>query len=229
MATLLELPIIERREIAEGTMEIRLGLEKNKFRFHPGQYIRLTVPHLLKEDPKGNRRDFSIASSPTETGWLAIAYRQSESGVKQTLLHSPLGTKVWVEGPFGLFTLPQNPRKPVVLVAGGIGVTPFRSMICYVTRKKLTYRLTLLYANWARKNAAYLKELGEFQRKNPRFVLKNRFGLFTQDFIRRSVKDLQDPLWYLCGPPPMVEALEKMLPDLGVTQDRIVLEVFTGY
>lgn len=229
MATLLELPIVERREIAEGTIEVRLGLEKNKFRFHSGQYIRVTVPHLLKEDPKGNRRDFSLASSPTETDWLAIAYRLSDSGTKQTLLHSPLGTKVLAEGPFGLFTLPQNPRRPVVLVAGGIGVTPFRSMICYVTTKHLTYRITLLYANWARKNAAYLKDLTEYQQRNPRFVLKNRFGLFTPDFIRRGVKDLQNPLWYLCGPPPMVEALQKILPDLGVSEDQIILEVFTGY
>jgi len=189
----------------------------------------MSLPELLFEDPKGNIRDFSIASSPNNKKYLSILFRNSGSGFKETLLKCPLGTLVNAQGPFGLFTLPPSSRRPLVFLAGGVGITPFLSMILHATEKKLKYQITLIYANWSRKTGAFIKELSDLKKRNPRFVLKNRYGFITRNVIRKQVKDISAPLWYVCGPPPMVEAVYPLLQEMGIPQSDIVLEVFTGY
>lgn len=128
----IKLPVIKQRTTAEKTYEVSFNLSGKSFSFIAGQYIRVTVPKLLYDDQKGPSRVFTIASSPNEKNKLAIAFRDSESGFKKTLLELSQGSLVEIEGPFGYFTLPKNTSRPLIFIASGIGITPFLSMIRFV-------------------------------------------------------------------------------------------------
>ncbi len=225
----IKLPILEQKTIAEKTCEVSFDLSGQKFDFLAGQYIRVSVSNLLYPDPKGNSRVFSIASSPNEKNKLSIAFRDSGSGFKRTLMELPLGSLVEIEGPFGYFTLPKDSLRPLVFIAGGIGITPFLSMIRFVNENKLNYQITLLYANQNKESGAYLDELEEIARQNSRFILKNKFGYIDEEFIKQSVKNLKEQSWYIVGPPPMVAAVREILARLNIDSNKIYLEDFYGY
>lgn len=225
----LRLPILGQKIIAEKTCEVSFDLSGKDFNFIAGQYIRISVPKLLYPDPKGMSRLFSIASSPKEKNKLSIAFRDSGSGFKRTLMKLPLGSLVDIEGPFGYFTLPKDASKPLVFIAGGIGITPFLSMIRFVNEEKLNYSIILLYANRNKESAAYLGELEAMAKQSPRFILKNKFGLLDNEFIKQSVKNIDESLWYIVGPPLMVAEAKNILLRLGVNEYQIYFEEFTGY
>ncbi len=222
-----EAQIIDVKQVALGTVELVLGLSK-EFDFQAGQYIRVIVPRLISEDPRGNSRDFSIASSPRNENKLSIAFRISESPFKQSILRSQPGTKVTVEGPFGNFILPADTQKSVVFLAGGIGITPFLSMIRFVTEKKLPHKIKLLYLNKNPESGAYLSELKKLEKQNPNFVLNEKFGLLDREFIEKSVNTTGN-IWYIAGPPSMAKEARIILDQLGITNDDILIEEFTGY
>lgn len=240
---ILYLPIKERKEVAEATLAVAFDLKGNDFPFRPGQYIQVTVPQLLHEDPKGNSRVFSIASSPNNKAQLQIATRLRGSGFKKTLQELPLGTEVEIDGPFGSFVLPQNATRPFVLVAGGIGITPFMSMIRYVTEEKLPHTLTLLYSNRTPESTAFLDDLNELKTENKNFRMiatitepentkapwPGKVGLITPDFLKENMGNLLEPVWYIAGPPRMVTAIKKALTDVAVSEDDIHFEEFAGY
>ncbi len=225
----LKLPIVEQKIIAEKTYEVSFGLSEKEFNFWAGQYVRVSAPKLLHPDPKGPSRVFSIASSPNDKNKLSVAFRDSGSGFKRTLMELSLGSIADVEGPFGYFTLPKNQNQPVVLIAGGIGITPCISMIRYATEEKLAHPMTLLYANRNAENAAYLEELTAIAKQNPRFLLKNQFGRISADFIQQSVKNLAESVWYIVGFPAMVAEMRNLLSSLGVSEAKVYFEDFTGY
>ncbi len=222
----IKLPILEQKIIAKKTYEVSFYLSKTNFNFEAGQYIQVNVPKLLYSDTKGPARLFSIASSPNNKNKLSIAFRDSGSGFKRTLMELPIGSLVDIKGPFGCFTLPKNASLPFVFIAGGIGITPFLSMIRFVCEEKINYSITLLYANTSIEKAAYLKELEKLEKENPPFVLKNKFGRIDTRFIQKNVKITPDILWYVAGPPPMVEETRNLLLQLGVNSEKIYFEKF---
>src|SRR3989442_214970 len=142
----LSLPLAGRREVAERTMSFAFELEGHSFPFKAGQYVQITQGAPRYQDEKGSSRSFSIASSPGDPV-LLIATRLTGSAFKRSLAEVALGTRVEVQGPMGSFVLPQDATRPLALVAGGIGITPFRSMIKTVTEQKLPNRLTRIYSN----------------------------------------------------------------------------------
>ncbi len=226
----LILPILKQKIIADETYEISFSLLNKKFEFFAGQHIWVTVPKLLFPDPKGNARVFSIVSSPNDKEKLVIAFRNSGSGFKKTLIKIPIGSQVEIEGPYGYFTLPKDNSEPLVFIAGGIGITPFLSMIRFVNENKLKYSIILLYTNRNKDSAAYLQELKNISKQNPHFQLKNKFGRLDEDFIRESVGNiLYQVKWYIVGPPPMVAAAKEILNNISVSPDHIFFEEFIGY
>ena len=225
----IKLLILEQKIIAEKTSEVSFSLRGKEFEFLAGQYIRVSVPKLLFSDPKGPSRIFSIASSPNDKNKISIAFRDSDSGFKRTLMELPVSSLVDIEGPFGYFTLPKDTSRPLVFIAGGIGITPFLSMIRFVIEQKLAHQITLLYANRNAESAAYLGELTIIAKRNPRFLLKSLFERIDADFIRRTVKNLDEPAWYIVGLPAMVADTRNLLLRLGVSETKIYFEDFTGY
>jgi len=238
----LALPLIERREVAQGTMSFAFGLEGRAFPFAPGQYNTVTIPDPLYEDEEGNVRSFSIASSPSDP-FILIATRMRGSAFKRTLAEVPLGTRVTFSGPRGSFTLPDHPTEPVVLIAGGIGITPFRSMIKHATEHHLPVDLTLIYSNRTPEDGPFLDDLDRWERENRRFRFvptmttpeaaqqpwTGRAGYVDAAFLRQTLDGLDHSLFYMAGPPGMVKGVRQALAAAGVADDRIKTEEFSGY
>jgi ferredoxin-NADP reductase len=219
-----------RTKIAENTWEVSFKYPLN-FSFQAGQYIQVEVPQLLYPDSKGSSRLFSIASSPIDQKKVSIAFRDTGSGFKRSLKELPLGSPINIEGPHGFITLPQNSIYPLVLIAGGIGITPYMSMIRYYSERSFTFPITLLYANRNKESAAYLSELQDLANRNKNFILKPKFGRIDEQFILQNTKKtgIEKYLWYVVGPPLMVEDIKNRLIIMGINPLRILEESYTGY
>jgi len=236
----LSLPLVGRREVAERTMSFAFDLEGQSFPFKPGQYVNITLAAPSHQDDKGNSRTFSIASSPDDP-WLLLATRLTGSALKRSLAEAALGTRVAVQGPMGSFVLPQDATRPLALVAGGIGITPFHSMIKTVTERTLPHRLTLFYSNRTPRDAPFLDELETWETKNPNLRLvatmtasdvtgwQGRRGYVDGRMIRDVLGDPQGFLFYVAGPERMVAGVTQVLLEAGVDQDMVRTEDFPGY
>jgi ferredoxin-NADP reductase len=238
----LALPLIERREVAQGTMSFAFGLEGQAYPFKPGQFNTVTIPDPLYQDDEGNVRSLSIASSPSDP-FILIATRMRGSAFKRTLAEVPLGTRVTFSGPQGSFTLPDDAAGPAVLIAGGIGITPFRSMIKHAAEQRQPRALTLIYSNRTPEEAPFLDDLARWQTENPRFSFvptmtnleaskrtwTGRTGYVDAAFLRDALGAVDRPTVYVAGPPGMVDGVTQALADAGVAGDRIRTEEFSGY
>lgn len=220
--------IIGCRKIAENAIEASFKRPIN-FSFKAGQYMQLGVLKLLYSDIKGASRVFSIASSPLDRKKISIAFRDTGSGFKRTLKELPAGAPVNIEGPHGFFTLPQKSTEPLVLIAGGIGITPYLSMIRFANEKRLDIPMTLLYTNRNKESAAYLEELQDTAGRNKHFDFRNKFGKIDEQFIQQNVKNVQNCKWHIAGPPAMVDYVRNILSLLGIDNGRIYYEEFIGY
>jgi ferredoxin-NADP reductase len=133
--------------------------------FKAGQYLELTLMNPPETDAEGDGRAFSIASAPSKPQ-LMVATRLRDTAFKRVLAKLPLGAEVRVEGPFGNLTLHNNTARAAVLLAGGIGITPFRSMAVHAAREHLPHRLLLFYSNRSPEDAAFLGELQALRAEN---------------------------------------------------------------
>lgn len=226
--TIYQTTIIEQKQIAKNTLEVSFR-RPNDFFFKAGQYIQLGVPKLLYSDVKGSSRVFSIASSPFDQEKISIAFRDTGSGFKRTLKELPINASVNIEGPHGFFTIPQNSSHSHVFIAGGIGITPYLSMLRFIAERGFTFPVMLLYTNRNKERAAYLKELQDTAKCNKYFIFKNRYGRIDKQFIQQSVKNIQRCSWRIGGPPAMVSYVKNILFLLGIDGRLIYSEEFTGY
>lgn len=149
--------LAERKEIADATYAFQFDLGDQPFAYKPGQTVDLIQPEPKYQDELGSRRTFSIAEAPGKEH-LLVATRYRGSAFKRSLIEAPLGTAVDLEGPYGSFTLPQKPSD-VYLIAGGIGVTPFRSIVEDSRERSLDHTLTLIHSNRTPEEAPFLDEL----------------------------------------------------------------------
>lgn len=230
-----------KKELAKGTLAFSVGKPEG-FKFVAGQAVYVVIPDLETVDAKGTVRTFSIASAPQDAE-LEIAMRQTDTSFKHHLATGKVGSPVQIEGPYGDLTLHEDANRPAVFLAGGIGVTPFRSMVLDASSRGVQHRLFLFYGNRKPEDAAYLAELRELEQKNPRFKLIATFtegeavpqsgtvehGYITAEMIARHVGDLAAPIFYVAGPPAMVSAMEEVLKNAGVNQGNVRAEKFAGY
>ncbi|MGH9786269.1 MAG: ferredoxin--NADP reductase, partial [Terriglobia bacterium] len=211
------------------------------FRFKAGQFISVSLIEPLETDAEGNTRSFSIASAPLDTD-LMIATRIRDTAFKRVLRTMAPGTEVALAGPFGSFTLRQN-SQPAVFLAGGIGITPFRSMLLQAVSAKLSRRLFLFYSNRRPEDAAFVEELQELDGKTEEFqfiptmtdMKKSRrpwdgeTGRINPAMLARYVGDLNGPMYYAAGPPGLVAAMQKVLQSAHIKEDDVMTEEFPGY
>jgi len=230
-----------KEDIAKGTLALSVGKPEG-FKFVAGQAVYAVIPDLKKADAKGKVRTFSIASAPQDAE-LEIAMRQTDTSFKHYLATAKAGSPVQIEGPYGDLALHEDANRPAVFLAGGIGVTPFRSMVLDASNRGLQHRLFLFYSNRKPEDAAYLAELRELEQKNPRFKLIAVFtegeavprsttvehGYITAEMIAKHAGDLAAPIFYVAGPPAMVSAMEGVLKSAGVNQRNVRAEKFVGY
>jgi ferredoxin-NADP reductase len=159
----------EKREIAKGTLLATFDLLGEDVAFKPGQYFFVTLPDVGHQDERGLRRHITVVTSPNERGVLGLATRMRDSAFKRSLRDLPPGAEVEVEPPKGEFVLPKETARPLVFVAGGIGITVFRSMLRYIQEEGLGHRVTLIYSNRDRESTAFLDELRELEQDSRNF------------------------------------------------------------
>ena len=235
-----EAALVGRELVAERTMAFRFAKPAD-WTYRAGQFVDITLLDPPETDAEGNTRGFSIASAPREDV-IMITTRLRDTAFKRVLQSMPLGTTVKIEGPFGDLRL-HHADRPAVVLTGGIGITPFRSILVETIRGGgLPYPVVVLYANRRPRDAAFLDELGALaaQDANLRFIptmsalddsddWDGERGNIDSSMLGRHLEGLTDAIYYLTGPPGMVQGLRTMLVDAGVDEDDIRTEEFTGY
>ncbi|HET9183582.1 MAG TPA: FAD-dependent oxidoreductase [Candidatus Angelobacter sp.] len=227
--------------MAEGTLAFSLKKPAG-FIFKAGQTADLTLVDPPETDSEGNTRTFSIASAPTENE-LVFATRLRDTAFKRSLRNMKPGTKIKVDGPMGSFNLHKNAAKPAVFLAGGIGITPFRSIIREAAQQNDPHQIYLFYSNRRPEDAAFMDELQTIPRQNPNFHLiptmaemdksqqgwTGERGFIDAAMLKRHLPELAGPIFYTAGPPAMVAAMKDMLVKAGVDEDDVRAEDFPGY
>ena len=233
--------LIRSEEIAENTMAFQFTRPVG-FEFRAGQSVDITLIDPPITDAEGDTRAFSIASPPFEER-LTIATRMRNSAFKRVFREASHELEVKVEGPSGSFTLHKNPTKPAVFLAGGIGITPFLSMVRQAAKDRPPQSLYLFYSNRRPEDAPFLDLLAALTSENPNFhfiptmtaMVKSRrewtgeTGVIDREMLLRYVPKVLGPIYYIAGPPAMVAAMRQMLPSAGVDEDDIRTEEFSGY
>jgi ferredoxin-NADP reductase len=232
--------IRETREVARGTLLVTFDLGGEDVDFRPGQYFFVTLPDRGHADERGLRRHFSVVTAPGERGILGLATRLRDSAFKQTLRELTVGTEVEVEEPKGSFLLPEDPSRPLVFVAGGIGITVFRSMLLHIRDERLPHRVTLVYSNRDRESTAFLDELRELETELPglRLVLTMTDDPgWAGESRRLDAAVLRELLggglagstFLVAGPPAMAEAVHEALLEAGADEAHVHVDRFSGY
>jgi len=236
-----EAKLLNRVEVADDTMSFHFEKPPG-FEFRPGQSTDLTLVSPPETDSEGNVRTFSIASAPFEDQ-LMFTTRMRDTAFKRSLKTVPLGTSLKMEQAIGSFTLHNNSKKSAVLMAGGIGMTPFFSIVKQADHERLPHRLYLFYSNRRPEDAPFLESLGKLEESNPNFRLiatmtemhrskrkwEGETGLIDKAMLSRYVNDLRGPIFYIAGPPRMVSEIRKMLLASSVNEDDIRADEFAGY
>ncbi len=233
------LTLKEHRTVADGT-ELFVFDKPADFVFEAGQYVAMMLTNLVAPDTRAGVRSLSIASAPCEDD-LYFAMRKSDSGFKQTLFALQPGETVAVTKAIGHFTLSHAPDGlPIVFLVGGIGVTPVRSLLKQAEHEGNQRSFTVLYSNRFEKDAAFHEELKAIKLLNYRYVTtlsqetapcsdgNEERGYICEAMLRKYVPDVTGVWYYLVGAPAFIEAMEKMLSDIGVAKERQVCDPFTG-
>jgi ferredoxin-NADP reductase len=230
-----------RTRLCKGTTAFYFERPQN-FEFKAGQFANLTLVDTVETDLEGSSRSLSIASAPHDKD-LMVAMRNRDTAFKRAIHALPIGSPVLFQGPFGNFTLHGDTARPAVFLAGGIGITPFRSMLCQAITTRSPHLIFLFYANRRPEEAAFLEELRNFEAFNPRYKLiatithpvketpdwRGERGYFTANMLKKWVPDLRTPVFYLAGPAGGVTSMRLTLNAAGVSDDDIRTEEFPGY
>jgi ferredoxin-NADP reductase len=233
--------LLNRAEVAEGTTAFQFEKPPG-FDFKPGQSADLTLLNPPETDSEGNVRTFSIASAPFEDQLMFVT-RMRDTAFKRSLKKVPLGTVVKMDSPMGSFTLHKNSAKPAVFLAGGIGITPFSSIVRQADHDRAPHKLYLFYSNRLPEETCFIEVLQNLEKTNPKFSFiatmtdvprsqktwNGETGRINRDMLSKYLDDLQEPIYYIAGPPAMVGGMRKMLVESDVDEDDIRTDEFAGY
>lgn len=239
----MKIKLIKKKKEAKNIKSFIFEKPKN-LTFEAGQFIYLTLPKLIFEDQRGDTRYFTIASSPTEDYIMITTKIRKESGYKKTLEKLDIGSKLEYRGPFGDFVLDSEKKEQQIFLAGGIGITPFRSIIKYKVDKKFKTPIHLIYSCSTVEEIVYKDEL-EFWEKNKEIGLditithpeesktkwgglKGRINIKMLEKLTKN-HNLKNTTFWTCGPPQFVSTMEKILENLEIREKQITREKFSGY
>jgi ferredoxin-NADP reductase len=203
--------------------------------------MRLTIPSGASNGA-GEARVFSIANAPHDTDLQMVTRLRDSSSFKQALKSMPDGAALQIAGPLGSFTKDTGHARPTVFLAGGIGITPFLSMLRYADHRNDLTQTTLFYSNRSPADAAMLEELQNLDTANPEFALvatmtdlqdgddwQGETGYINAAMLARHLNDTKTPIYYCVGPGRFVSSMSEMLTSANVDAANIRLEQFGGY
>jgi glycine betaine catabolism B len=208
--------------------------------FKAGQYLDWTLD-VRHPDDRGNRRPFTIASAPTDDEvHLGVKFYEGPSAFKRSLLRMKPGDTVYGSQIAGDFTLPKNRDEKLAFIAGGIGVTPFRSMMQEMINVGDNRQVVLLYGNNSVKEIAYADVFDRAERElgirtvyavadDENLHTNMHHGFIDVDLIKREVPDYHERTFYISGPRSMVLRFQDVLKELGITKARIKVDFFPGF
>lgn len=241
----MKLKLLKKQDEAKGTVSFFWEPEK-AVSYLPGQFFYFTLPALKYPDPKGATRHFTLSSSPTEEGYIRLTTRiREESGYKKTLNELSIGSGIEGEGPNGTFIFDEGENGPHIFFAGGIGITPFRSMVKYALDKNVNVSIHLIYSNSIPEEIAFRREIEGWQVGHPNIKVdmtvskpeeskegwSGLTGRIDENLIGKLLPNIGslNSIFWVSGPPAMVDAIEDLLGKLGVTSNKLRSEKFTGY
>ncbi len=203
--------------------------------YKPGQFMFVT----LKQGEKELSKHFSFSSSPTEKEHIEFTKKFTDHEYSLALKSAKVGDWARIDAPYGQFTF-EGEYPKITLLGGGIGITPFMSMCKNATDKSLNSKITLFYGCRTEKDFTFKKELEALAEKNKNLNLvlivneptaqwKGATGIINAEIVKQHLPDYKENIFYTCGPPPMVEAMEKLVLNLGLPKENLKREYFTGY
>lgn len=231
-----QLPLISHKTVARQTIEYIFEKPSN-FHFIPGQYGGFTL--INKETNMPVTRRFSLLSAPDESV-IRMTTRIQPSPFKDALIALQPGDTIKFAGPTGAFTLHDDISVPAIFIAGGIGITPFYSMINHAKHLRSQRPMTLFYGNNTALDAAYFDELTHYANEhasfsffpifqNPEPTWQGEKGVITASLIDNCIDCKQKAIFYVCGSPAMVQAIQRALIELDISTENIKSEDFPGY
>lgn len=232
--------LAKKEKVAEGVYHFTFTPDK-KISFRPGQYLEWTLGHD-RPDTRGNRRYFTIASSPTEDAvMLGVKFYEQPSSFKRTLKAMKIGDTIMASQLAGGFVLPKDPEKKLVFIAGGIGITPFRSMLKYIADRKEKRSITLIYSSVSMQEIAYydiFREAAEKSGVNTVFTFTDKTkvdpawaghtGYVNAAMIAQVVPDYKERTFYVSGPHTLINACNDVFAGMGIPRSHIKTDFFPG-
>ena len=213
------------------------GSDRLPFDFLPGQFLQVEV---TPEAEKTARRSYTIASSPTQRAYVELTVKREEQGAVSKYLHDKLavGDLLKLSGPFGEFTFTGTDAESIVLIAGGVGITPMMSVLRYLTDIAWPGQIFFLYGARSTEEFVFRDELERLERRSPNLhvmaamqrsagtVWLGPEGPITKDLLSSAVPDITKRRVHLCGPPGMMAAMREQLAELGVPEAQLHTEAF---
>jgi ferredoxin-NADP reductase len=234
------LSLVKKKKHAKDTYSFYFSRPQN-FNFIGGQYNRWTLP-ITATDGRGASRFFTISSPPSEKDFLVVTTKVIQSDFKKALVKMEVGNEIKIFGPMGQFVLDENSEEENVFIAGGIGITPFHSMIMDAAQNS-TKQLTLFVSFSIPEEVVFLNELTEITKNHANIKIiytitkpqesqiswNGETGRISDIMIKKYVKNIPSSIFYIVGPPPMVEGIQKVLADMNIPNDHVRVEQFSGY
>lgn len=203
--------------------------------YKPGQFLFVTIKHNDKELTK----HFTFSSSPTQKDLIEFTKKMSDSEYSTALKSAKVGDWARIDAPYGKFIF-EGEHQKVAFLAGGIGITPFVSMCQNAADSGLKSKITLFYGCKTEADIAFRQELDELAQINKNLKIiyivnqpspqwNGATGNITTELIKSELADYKETVFYACGPPPMVKAMQSLIESLGLPKEQLKLEYFTGY
>jgi ferredoxin-NADP reductase len=235
-----KLSFVRKQKEADGIYSF-VFRKPTKFKYKPGQYLEWTLP-MAESDSRGNRRYFTVSSSPSEKDlMLSIRLPEPASSFKRQLSKYQPGDTMLVSHLSGSFTLPKNAAQKVALLAGGIGVTPFRSFIKSLIDSEERRDAILIYSANQPDELAFRDLLNSARSTGLKAIYTltdtenapkqwgGHRGFIDKKMVKQAVPDYKERLFYISGPYGFVQTTRRALAQLGVANNRIVTDYFPGY
>lgn len=233
-----QLPFIKKEKLEGDVYIFYFDRKAVEFDYFAGQYFRITLP-INNPDNRGSSRYFTMSSSPDEK-YLAFTTRIIKSSFKLALSKLKAGDMAMFFGPFGEIFQDKKELTSKVMLAGGIGIAPAYSMLKFIDNKKLKVNFTTLVSFSRKKDSIFYDELKAIELRNPAVSIIYTFtkdkikkgyeqGVIDEEKISKYAPNYKSSRFFIAGPPAMIESMQKIISNLGISDNMIIYEDFSGY